>query len=159
MRSRRGISQVIGSLMMVAIVSTVGSIVVFQALNGIQGFNNLLAGSFSDKKDSASESILIEHVLYQTSLPCSSPPCVTIWFRNVGTSNSEIKAIKILDITNQNLILNKDNVNLSVNIRNLNWKTYASPDLSGWTNGQTYKISVTTKNGNSYTTTTTSFNT
>ena len=160
MRSRRGISQIIGSLMMVAIVSTVGSVVVFQALNGIQGFNNLLTGSFSDKRSSASESILIEHVQYQTSSPCSPSPCVTIWFRNVGTSDSKIQTIKILDISTQVLVLNKENVDLQLNVRSMVSKQYTHTDLLEWSpTGKTYKISVTTSIGNSYSTTTTTYNT
>ena len=38
---RRAVSQIIGSLAMMAIVAAVGSVVVFQGLNGIQAFRYL----------------------------------------------------------------------------------------------------------------------
>ena len=161
--SRRALSPVIGSLLMVAIVASIGSVIVFQALTGIQAFNNLLTGSFSEKANSASESLLIEHVQYQTSTSatCSAQeiPCVAITFRNVGTSDSKIQTIKILDIATQSLVLNKEDVDLTLNVKSTNSKKYTTPDLSGWTNAKTYKISITTANGNSYSTTTTTFNT
>lgn len=149
-RQRKAISQVIGSLAMMAIVTAIGSVVLFQGLNGIQGFNNILTTFVSSNKFAASENILIEHVNFQTVAygSCNTPPCVTIWLRNVGDTDAKIKTIKIIGMKSQTLILDEDTENIDVFVKSIASKMYVLPSLD---ETQNYRISITTEKDNSFT--------
>ena len=161
---RRAVSQVIGSLAMMAIVSAVGSVIVFQGLSGIQGFNNILTGFVATKKDSAGENMMIEHVKFNNTggngNVCVARGCVTIWFTNIGTDDAKIMTIKILDKNGQNIILNEKDVNLTVYAKHFNYIGYYSPKLLSSVNfNKTYKIAITTERNNSYGSLATGYNT
>ena len=155
---RRAVSQVIGSLAMMAIVSAVGSVVMFQGLNGIQGFNNILTGFITSKRDSAGENLMIEHAQFQISGgSCSSSQnCVTITIRNIGTIDATIKTIKIMRMDSQTIILNQ-NINLPVYVKNIASQQFTSLGTLDLT--QIYRIAITTEKGNSYSSMATSYNT
>lgn len=158
---KRAVSQIIGSLAMMAIVAAVGSVVVFQGLSGIQGFNNLLSGLVATKKDSASENLIIEHLQFNTtggtSNICVTNNCVTLWIRNIGITDVNIKTIKIMRTDTQVIILDKSNVDLPVYVKNFNKIGYAIDQ--NFNLGTTYKVSITTEKGNWFGTMANSYNT
>lgn len=159
---KRAVSQIIGSLAMMAIVASVGSVVVFQGLSGIQGFNNLLSGIVATKKDSSSESLMIEHVQFNTTggtgnICTSTNYCVTLWIRNIGTTDVNIKTIKIMRTDTQMIILDQSNVNLPVYVKNFDKKGYGS--LLTLDLNKTYRITITTERGNWFSTMATLYNT
>jgi len=162
--SRRAVSQIVGSLLMVAIVATIGSVILFQALGGINTFNNIVSGFASTKKDSTGERILIEHVRFQQGpgiIDCPSQTCVEVWFRNTGITSAKIASIKIINIDTQALVLNKDGVNLDLPAKSIDSKKYVSADfiVVPFDPNAKYKISAVTQSGNAFNKITGSYNT
>jgi len=100
---RRAISQVIGALMMVAIVASVGSVLMFQGINAVQTFSSHVATIVGFHTNAASEDIIIEHVRMD---PDSEQ--VDIYITNIGTSDVIIRNIKMVKIDTQHLILDVD---------------------------------------------------
>jgi len=159
---KRAVSQIIGSLAMMAIVTSIGSVIMFQGLSGVQDFNNLLSGFVTTKNNNLGENLVIEHVRFQTSgVGCTATPpqaCVTLWFRNIGIVDAKIKTIKIMSKDDQTIVLDQNNVDLPVYVRNFaasqQFTNLLSFDLT-----KTYKIAITTERGNSFSSMATSYNT
>lgn len=163
--SRKAVSQIVGSLLMMAIVATVGTVILFQGLQGINTFNNVISGFLTDKQNTVTESLIIEHVRLQASgnppVPDASDtcPCLKMWFRNTGTTDAKIVSIKMIRMDVQQRFLDQNNVNLQVPVKNLVFQKYSQATFTalGLTSTdfdltKTYKISVTTEKGNSYST-------
>jgi hypothetical protein len=156
--SKRAVSQIVGSLFMLAIVATIGSVILFQGLSGVNSFNNVITGFLDLKKDSTTESLIIEHVRLQQTPPAGSYQgltcqCVNIWIRNTGLVDAKITTIKIIRTDDQSSLLNHDGINLSVPLRSLVSKNYSSstsPSIAAIDISKTYKISITTERGNSF---------
>lgn len=162
--SRRAVSQIVGSLLMMAIVATIGSVILFQALGGINSFNTIVSDFSGTKKDSTSEYILIEHVRFQQGpsiADCPSQTCVEIWFRNTGITSSKIVTIKIINMDTQALVLSKDGVSLDVPVKNIASKKYIATDffVTPFDPNAKYKISAITESGNAFNKITRSYNT
>ena len=153
---KSGISSIIGTLLMVAVVATVGSVILFQSLNGINDFNYYL--SFLTSSNHPNESLVIEHV---TFYPTNST--MNIWVRNVGSSQVQISKLSMSSMNQQTLLLDK-NPQTTVSINQLvNLKQTTVPPVAQWQNSpyntDQYKISITTTAGNSFETIARPFNT
>ena len=169
-KKRKGVSTVIGTLLMLAIVTSVGSVLMMQGVQGVNSFNTFLA-VFSEEGESESvyESILIEHVRFD---PTSKD--VEIWLRNNGVERVGIDRIAMVNFDTQDLIIYKD---LAVSIFGKETKkiTITNPDVTlpgncaDWNSTSCavgvvlaedeHRTSVTTARGNSFETITSSFNT
>jgi len=172
-KKRKGVSTVIGTLFMLAIVTAVGSVLAIQGITGITTFNNFLA-IFSEEGESESvhESILIEHVRF---IPTSKD--VEIWLRNNGLQRVGIDRITMVNVETQDLIINKDFTNPAVALfgQELQLVTITGGDVSlptsclKWDSSSCansvvladdeFRISVTSSRGNSFETVATPFNT
>ena len=161
---RRGISQVIGSLMMLAIVVPLGSVILFNGTTQISAFNNELSNSFEFRNDGIQEALVFEHIRFD---PASKQVMISV--RNAGTVETMIDRISILNMTNQQLVFKitdlssfapitiplKNSTDITVdaiNIEGANWGT-GNPD------GKEYKISIITSRGNFFDTVARAFNT
>jgi len=168
-KKRKGISTVIGTLFMLAVVTSVGSVLFIQGITGINSFNTFLA-IFSEEGESESvhESILIEHVRF---VPTSKD--VEIWLRNNGLERVGIDRITMVKVDSQELIINKD---LAEDIfgEELKKITITNPDVilpgscASWDSASCgglvladheYRIFVTSARGNSFETVASLFNT
>ena len=154
--AKRGLSSVVGTLIMVAIVASIGSVILFQGMNSINAFNydlSFLTGS----KDALSENIIIEHVRFN---PTTND--VNLYVRNIGTQEVEIDKITMVKIDTQELILN-NKTSEKIFISDMKNMTQL-PTITGgvWNvnqyNHTDYKISITTKAGNSFETIARPFN-
>jgi len=171
-KKRKGVSTVIGSLLMLAIVTVVGSVLMIQGVQGITSFNSFLA-IFSEEGESESvhESILIEHIRFH---PTSLTKDVQFWLRNNGLERVGIDRITMVNVDTQDLIINKsfteDIFGQELLITSATGNDVTLPgncakwDSSSCTNGEDldgneYRISVTTTRGNSFETIATPFNT
>lgn len=148
-RGRRAISQIIGALMMVAIVTVVGTAILFPGLSAIQDFRNVMEVE-GDKADSARESLLIEHVRFN---PTSDVIIISV--RNIGTISAIVDTITIVKIDTQDLLLNQNAINDEIFVKEVSDITYnANLGGSDWQdspyNDKSYEISVTTVRGNSF---------
>src|SRR5574342_127069 len=85
--SRKGISNIVGTLLMVAIVASIGTVLLFQGMNNINNFNFTLS-FLTGSKDSLSEDVTFEHVRFN---PTDNH--VNIYVRNTGLQQVEIDKI------------------------------------------------------------------
>jgi FlaG/FlaF family flagellin (archaellin) len=162
--TRRGISQVIGGLLMLAIVIPIGTVILFNGTTQINAFNNELSNSLEFSNDGVQEDIVFEHIRFD---PSSKQ--VMISLRNAGTVETTIDRISIINMTNQELVFkitdistfspivlplkNSTDVTVdAVDIEGVNWGT-------GDPTGKEYRISVITSRGNFFDTVARAYNT
>jgi len=152
MKNRRGVSNIIGSLIVLAIVASVGSVILFQGLNQINAFNYDL--ETFDKQHSAElrEDILFEHVRFD---PVSAN--VTLYLANIGSIDTTVRTVTVVKIDTQELIVNRESpVGATILLEDHIEVTLLLADLSlgalpqwddGYYNDTNYKISITTSKG------------
>ena len=161
---RRGISQVIGSLLMLAIVVPLGSIILFNGTTEITAFNNEMSNSLEFRNNGIQEDLVFEHIRFDPSTKN-----VMISLRNAGTVETTIDRISIVNMTNQKLVFKMDSIGSfapivlplknstdvivdAIDIEGVNWGT-------GDPTGKEYRISVITSRGNFFDTVARAFNT
>jgi len=161
---QRGISQVIGSLLMLAIVVPLGSIILFNGTTEITAFNNEMSNSLEFRNNGIQEDLVFEHIRFDPNTKN-----VMISLRNAGTVETIIDRISIVNMTNQKLVFKMDSISLfapivlplknstdvivdAVDIEGANWST-------GDPTGKEYRISVITSRGNFFDTVARAFNT
>ena len=153
MKNRRGVSQIIGSLMILALVAAVGSVILFQGLNQINAFNNELTIHDTERNLALRENVLFEHVWFDIT-----GKNVTLYLANIGSTETTIATVTMVKIDTQQLILREeiladstirleDHIELNV--------TANLPDfllVEEWSdeyyNDTDYKISIATSKGN-----------
>jgi len=163
-KNRRAVSQVIGSVVILGIVASVGSLILFNGMASISAFTYDLSFHEASKNQIHREDIIFEHVRFE---PASKN--IEINLMNIGTINSDISTITIVNIDNQEIIANWVDINQPLQIQ-ANQKIFlGSPDillpigLGTWDEpvyrDSDYKISLTTVRGNFFTTVATPYNT
>ena len=165
-KKRRAVSQVMGSIVILGIVSSVGSVILFNGMNSISAFTYDLSFHEKSKNEIHREDIIFEHVRF---VPNNDD--IEINLANIGTVESTISNITILKIDTQEIIANWIDVNEPIQIKT-NQKIILDSSQIILTNGvvtQTwddayyvdgkYKISITTVKGNFFTTVASPFNT
>jgi hypothetical protein len=166
-KNRRAVSQIMGSIVILGIVSSVGSVILFNGMNSISAFTYDLSFHEKSKNQIHREDIIFEHVRFEPNTDN-----ITIDLANIGTVESIITNVTILKIDTQEIIANwvdvneiiqtKDNqkilldtTNDSEIILNTGSQTWNDPY---YVNSE-YKISLTTARGNFITTVASPFNT
>lgn len=167
-KNRRAVSQVIGSVAILGIVASVGSLILFNGMESISAFTYDLSFHEASKNKLHREDIVFEHVRF---VPGTDD--LQIDLANIGTVNSDISTITIVNIDNQEIIANWVEVNESIQIKDHQQITLDVADdseiqLTGiatntWNDDKylnsNYKISLTTVRGNFFTTIASPFNT
>ena len=166
MLRKRGISSIVGTLIMVAVVASIGSVIMFQGLNGINDFNYYLS-FLTGSKNSVNESAVIEHVRFDPTTNA-----MDVWVRNTGTVQLEISKVSIVKMDTQvQIVANNNRATIPINqLVNINQSpttpagiAWNLPAYCGTTPptpcSSSYRISITTASGNSFETTATPFNT
>jgi len=171
--SKRGISSVVGTLIMVAVVASIGSVIMFQGLNGINDFNYYLS-FLTGSRSSSQENLIIEHVRFNPTTPD-----LDIWIRNTGTIEVTITKITVVNMNSQEILLSEiPNVIIPISeVEQIPTLANLPLSLGGWEDDSTcvaystitipacpyefaqYRISITTLSGNSFETLATPFNT
>ena len=155
---RRAVSQIVGSLFMLAIVVPIGAVIVSQGLFEVTDFNRFLTTTREQGIEATREDIIFEHVRFEPSTNQ-----ITVSLRNISTVESIIERITIVNMTNQELIIYNSTIPLSQSTLLLEDSTdivvYANPSVSWTANDIDYKISVTTVRGNFFDTIARPFNT
>jgi len=163
MKNRRGVSNIIGSLIVLAIVASVGSVILFQGLNQIAAFNQELSLHDTQRNLALREDVLFEHVRFD---PNSYN--VTLYLANVGTTDTTIAKVTIVRIDSQELILQEvpPAVNATIILESHQEITLTTADLGielNWNstgyNSTDYRIVVATSKGNFFDTIARPFNT
>lgn len=155
---RRGISQIIGSLFMLAIVVPIGVVILSTGLGEVADFNRYLTVTRDQGIDATREDIIFEHVRFEPSTNQ-----ITVSLRNISTVESIVDRITIVNVTNQDLLIYNDTLPLSQSTIHLKDDTdiviYADPSVSWTQDGLDYKISITTSRGNFFDTVARPYNT
>jgi hypothetical protein len=166
LKNRRAVSQIVGSLVILAIVSSIGSVILFNGMSNISAFSYDLSFHEKSKNLTHREDIIFEYIRF---IPTTDT--LEIDLLNIGTVESTISTITILKIDNQEIIANWVEVNQSIQIKDNQKITLIGPseiellnppgatwDHTNYLNSE-YKISLTTTKGNFFTTVASPFNT
>ncbi|MDH3276841.1 MAG: hypothetical protein OEL77_00530 [Nitrosopumilus sp.] len=163
MKNRRGVSNIIGSLIVLAVVASMGSVILFQGLNQINAFSYELTYHDKEHVNELREDIIFEHVRF--------PPTeknLELDLANVGSVDTTISTVTVVRIDNQELIINKEVSNDTILIEDhkkiiLTTATLPIGPDPIWNSTEykdkIYKISITTSKGNFFSTIATPFNT
>ena len=161
---RRGISQVIGSLLMLAIVVPLGSVILFNGTSQINAFNNELSSSLAFRNTEIQEDLVFEHIRFDPN-----SKAVMISIRNAGTVETLIDRVSILNMTNQELVFKITDLSsfapLLIPLKNSTDFTVVANDIEGvnWSDGdpdgKEYRISIITSRGNFFDTVARAYNT
>jgi len=168
LKNRRAVSQIVGSLVILGIVSSIGSVILFNGMSSISAFTYDLSFHERSKNLTHREDIIFEYVRFEPNTDN-----IAINLANIGTVESNISTITILKIDTQEIIANWVDVNQSIQIKDNQKITLDDVDdseiqLTGivtdtWNDvnylTSEYKISLTTTKGNFFTTVASPFNT
>ena len=166
LKKRRAVSQIMGSIIILGIVTSVGSVILFNGLESISAFTYDLSFHEKSKNQIHREDIIFEHVRF-----VPNTDNIEIDLFNIGTVESTISTITILKIDNQEIIVNWVDINQSIQIKENQRITLDDVNdseiiLTGtgiWNDvnylNSEYKISLTTTRGNFFTTVASPFNT
>jgi len=164
LKNRRAVSQVIGSVAILGIVSSVGSVILFNGMDSISAFTYDLSFHEASKNQLHREDIIFEHVRFE---PNSKN--LEIDLTNIGTVESTISTITIVNLDNQEMVTKwadidqpiqiKDNERISLGGADVSLPVGSGTwDESVYLNAE-YKISLTTSRGNFFTTVASPYNT
>ena len=161
---RRAVSQVIGSLLMLAIVVPLGTVILFNGTSEINAFNNELSSSLAFRNTEVQEDLVFEHIRFD---PSSKE--VMISLRNAGTVETMIDRISILNMTNQELVFKITDLSsfapITIPLKNSTDITVDAIDIEGvnWSDGdpdgKEYRVSIITSRGNFFDTVARAYNT
>jgi len=155
LKKRRGVSQIIGSLIVLAVVASVGSVILFQGLNQINAFNYSLTFLDREHNEALREDILFEHVKFD---PNTND--LVLYLANIGSIDSTVATLTVVKVDTQEMLLAWEDVDDTILIEDhiIIHKNVTLPGPNIWNqtnyNSTTfdYKISITTSKGNFYST-------
>ena len=173
LKNRRAVSQIMGSMIMLGVVASVGSVILFNGMDSISAFTYDLSFHEKSKNQIHREDIIFEYVRF---VPGSDN--LEIDLLNIGTVDSVISTITILKIDTQEIIANWVDVSEPVLIKTNQKIILDSSDIILTEGSKTwdddyyyyigadpsnpiakYKISLATVKGNFFTTVVSPFNT
>ncbi len=164
LKKRRGLSQIMGGLLMLAIVVPLGSVVLFSGITEITAFNNSLSNTIEYRNYGIQEYLVFEHIRFE---PNSN--LVTITALNTGSVEIVVDRITLVNMTDQKILFKIDsvssfvplvlqvqsstNIDISANLGGFNWED--GPNPTDWE----YRISIITARGNFFDTVARPYNT
>jgi hypothetical protein len=151
---RRAVSQIIGSLVVLAIVASIGSVILFQGLTQINLFSHDLTLHDREHNEALREDILFEHIRFDPD-----GQDVELYLANIGSIDSTIDSVTMVKIDTQDLVLawkDAPATNATIQIED-HQQIVLSAELNGgiWNStfkDSDYKITVTTSKGNFFST-------
>ncbi len=111
LKNRRAVSQIMGSIVILGIVTSVGSVILFNGMQNISAFTYDLSFHEKSKNQSHREDIVFEYVRFEPNTDN-----IAINLANIGTVESTISTITILKIDTQEIIANWIDVNQSIHV-------------------------------------------
>ncbi len=164
LKKRRGLSQIMGGLLMLAIVVPLGSVVLFSGVTEITAFNNSMSHTIEHRNNGIQEDLIFEHIRFD---PNSKQ--VTISAFNTGSVDITIDRITLVNMTSQDILFKMDSVSSFVPVV-LTVQNSTDIDITAdfpqadWSDNKTptnweYRISIITSRGNFFDTIARPFNT
>ena len=151
-----------GSLLLLAIVVPLGTVLLINGATEINAFNNQMSNSLVFNNQGIREEIIFEHVRFH-------PPNgdVTISLLNTGSVETVIDRVTILNMSSQQILYKIDGVSAFSPILTIKNSTEitvsANPEGGSWNSAsmldKEYKISIITSRGNFFDTVARPFNT
>ena len=170
LKKRRGLSQIMGGLLMLAIVVPLGTVVLFSGITEITAFNNSMSNTIEYRNNGIQEDLIVEHVRFTPNLKT-----VTISAVNTGSVELVVDRITLVNMTNQDILFDYSSGNFipmviplqtSIDIViEADLDRYGkAPGFFNWQDGENptnweYKISIITTRGNFFDTVARPFNT
>ena len=160
-KKRRAISQVMGSVVILGIVTSIGSVVLFNGMNQINAFSYDLSFHDKPKNEAYREKIMFEHVRFEPGTDQ-----IILYLANIGTTESTIESITVVQIDTQNILVDwEDGVSSTIQIKESSDPIFLNANIGTHTWNEPsyfdskYKISITTSKGNFFSTVASPFNT
>ena len=164
LKKRRGLSQIMGSLLMLAIVVPLGSVVLFSGITEITAFNNSMSNTIEYRNNGIQEDLVFEHIRFEPN-----SKVVTISTLNTGSVEIVVDRITLVNMTNQEILFdiysvgtfvpivlqvqNSTDIDITANLVGIDWSD--SDDPTNWE----YRISIITSRGNFFDTVARPYNT
>jgi hypothetical protein len=158
-KNRRAVSQIMGSVAILGIVTSVGSVIFFNGMDSISAFTYDLSFHEASKNQIHREDVIFEHVRFEPNTDD-----IIINLANIGTVESTIASVTIVKIDDQEMIANWIDVNETIQMKDTQQIVLDNLALGTTWNDvnyldKEYKISLTTTRGNFFTTIASPFNT
>ena len=161
LKKRRAVSQIMGSVVILGVVTSIGSVILFNGMNQINAFSYDLSFHDKPKNEAYREQLMFEHVRFEPGTDD-----LILYLANIGTTESTIESITVVQIDTQNILVDWDEgANSTIQIKdssdpitvnaNLNLLTWDDPLYRT----SEYKISITTSKGNFFSTVASPYNT
>jgi len=149
LKKRRAVSQMIGSLLLLAIVTSVGSVILFNGMDEINAFKQNLSNYDQTQNEALQEDIIFEHIRFTPSTDT-----VTIFLRNIGTVETTISSITMVKLDTQDILVEWEDFDLMIPIKEGSSASLQANLLQGsgtWDDpyyvDKEYKISIATTRG------------
>jgi len=169
LKKRRGISQIMGGLLMLAIVVPLGSVVLFSGITEITAFNNSMSNTIEYRNNGIQEDLVFEHIRFEPNTKI-----VTISALNTGSVEIVVDRITLVNMSSQKILFKIDSVSsfvpIVLSVQNstdidivADLTRYGNP-LFNWEDGENptnweYRISIITARGNFFDTVARPYNT
>lgn len=161
LKKRRAVSQVMGSVVILGVVTSIGSVVLFNGMNQINAFSYDLTFHDKPKNEAFRENLMFEHVRFEPGTDQ-----IILYLANIGTTESTIESITVVKIDTQNILVNWDeSIGTTIQIKESSDPVIINADLNSQTwddptyRTSEYKISITTSKGNFFSTVASPYNT
>ena len=163
-QNRRAVSQIMGGLLMLAIVVPLGTVVLFSGITEITAFNNSMSNTVEYRNNGIQEDLVFEHIRFD---PNSKQ--VTLSTLNTGSVEITVDRITLVNMSNQDILFKMDSVSsfvpvilqvqnstdidITAEFAKLDWSD--SDDPTKWE----YRISIISARGNFFDTVARPYNT
>lgn len=161
LKKRRAISQVMGSIVILGVVTSIGSVVLFNGMNQINAFSYDLSFHDKPKNEAYREKLMFEHVRFEPGTDQ-----IILYLANIGTTESTIESITIVQIDTQAILVDwEEGVSSTIQIKESSDPIFLNANIGShiWNEpsyfNSKYKISITTSKGNFFSTVASPFNT
>ncbi len=161
LKNRRAISQVMGSVVILGVVTSIGSVVLFNGMNQINAFSYDLSFHDKPKNEAYREKIMFEHVRFEPGTDQ-----IILYLANIGTTESTIESITVVQLDTQNILVDwEEGVSSTIQIKESSAPIFLNANIGTHTWNEPsyfdskYKISITTSKGNFFSTVASPFNT
>lgn len=161
LKKRRAISQIMGSVVILGVVTSIGSVILFNGMNQINAFSYDLSFHDKAKNEAYRENLMFEHVRFEPGTDQ-----IILYLANIGTAESTIESITVVQLDTQNILVDwEEGVSSTVQIKESSDPITIDANLNSFTwndpvyRNSEYKISITTSKGNFFSTVASPFNT
>ncbi len=161
LKKRRAISQVMGSVVILGVVTSVGSVVLFNGMNQINAFSYDLSFYDKPKNEAYREKLMFEYVRFEPGTDQ-----IILYLANIGTTESTIESITVVQLDTQNILVDwEEGVSSAIQIKESSDPIILDANLNPFTwddstyRTSEYKISITTSKGNFFSTVASPYNT